>query len=74
MHGISVTFISEYNQSYHTYRLVIKVFILLCVSNMLLFLVITVQPYVRKKHQNTPRSAYFVSKAQTFQNATYVKI
>ena len=32
MHGISVTFISEYNQSYHTFHLVIKVYILLCVT------------------------------------------
>ena len=32
MHWISVTFISEYNQTYHTSRLVIIVYILLCVT------------------------------------------
>ena len=34
MHEISVTSISEYNQSYHEYRLVIKVYILLCVMRL----------------------------------------
>ena len=40
MHVQSVTFISEYNQTYHTSHLVIIVYILLCVSITTLYLMV----------------------------------
>ena len=56
MHWISVTFISEYNQSYHTYRLVINVYILLCVIGAQLKWISTTQNLSQVKYF----SKYFI--------------